>query len=112
MILFVAAGIIIGIVVGLNANFGYNTAYSVYIALAILSIINTLFNVCVGEGKEMGALRCIMYFCSDILFAMFFVFIGEQLGMPLYLAAVFAFGNNIYGKIKDAMHSFIDKKNI
>jgi len=46
---------------------------------------------------------------TDLLFALFLGFVGEQLGLPIYLAAVFAFGNNIYKKIKVIVDIYLEK---
>ena len=98
--IYVAAGLILGIVAGLNLNIVYNPDYIVYISLTILAILNTIFNM-LHENKagELTIAKSIAFLLTDLLFALFLGFVGEQLGLPIYLAAVFAFGNNIYKKL-------------
>jgi len=38
-------------------------------------------------------------------------YVGEQLGLPIYLAAVFAFGNNIYKNLRIMSNFMLEKYN-
>lgn len=98
--IYVAAGLILGIVAGLNLDIVYNPEYIVYISLVILAILNTIFNI-LHESKtgEPTVLKSFGFLFTDLFFALLLGFVGEQLGLPIYLAAVFAFGNNIYKKL-------------
>ncbi len=110
--IYVAAGLILGIVAGLNINMVYNPDYIVYISLSILAILNTIFNM-LHENRigELTFLKSIAYLLTDLLFALFLGYVGEQLGLPIYLAAVFAFGNNIYKKLKILVNISLEKFN-
>lgn len=108
--LYVIAGLIIGIIAGFKLNIGYNPALGVYISLVILAIINTIFNVLSDNlKKEINILKSGLLLIADLAFALMLGYIGEQLGLPIYLAAIFAFGNNIYNNIKSLMDLFIKK---
>lgn len=109
---YVAAGLILGIIAGLNLNIVYNPEYIVYISLTILAIVNTIFNM-LHENKtgELTFLKSIAYLLTDLLFALFLGFVGEQLGLPVYLAAVFAFGNNIYKKLRILVNISLENLN-
>jgi len=112
-LLYVIAGIVIGIIAGLKLNIGYNPEYIVYISLSILAIINTIFNIlCENLKGEMKTIKSILFLVSDLVFALFLGYIGEQLGLPIYLAAVFAFGNNIYKNMKIMLDFILVKYNI
>lgn len=113
LMLYIIAGLVIGLVVGLKLNIVYNPEYAVYISLAILAIINTIFNM-LRERKngEPKASKSLMFLITDMVFALFLGYIGEQLELPIYLAAVFAFGNNIYKNVKVLSESLFDKINI
>lgn len=99
--IYVAAGLVLGIVAGLNLNIIYNPDYIVYISLSILAILNTIFNM-LHESKtgDLTIIKSLALLMTDLSFALFLGFVGEQLGLPIYLAAVFAFGNNIYKKLR------------
>ena len=108
--IYVAAGLILGIVAGLNLNLVYNPAYIVYISLAILAILNTIINMLHdSKTSELKIEKSITYLLTDLLFALFLGFVGEQLGLPIYLAAVFAFGNNIYKKLRLLVDIYLEK---
>ena len=108
--IYVAVGLILGIVAGLNLNFVYNPDYIVYISLAILAILNTIINMLHdNKTSELTITKSIAFLLTDLLFALFLGFVGEQLGLPIYLAAVFAFGNNIYKKIKVIVDIYLEK---
>lgn len=110
--IYVAAGLVLGIVAGLNLNLVYNPKYIVYISLAILAIVNTIFNMLhKNKTKELTFVKSIAFLFTDLFFAMFLGFVGEQLGLPIYLAAVFAFGINIYEKLNILVCIFIEKFN-
>ncbi len=108
--IYVAAGLILGIIAGLNLNLVYNPAYIVYISLAILAILNTIINI-LHDSKttDLTIANSLVYLLTDLLFALFLGFVGEQLGLPIYLAAVFAFGNNIYKKLRLLVDIYLDK---
>lgn len=110
ILLYVIAGLIIGIIAGFKLNIGYNPAFGVYISLVILAIINTIFNVLSDNiKKEINILKSGLLLIADLIFALLLGYIGEQLGLPIYLAAIFAFGNNIYSNIKSLMDLLIIK---
>jgi small basic protein len=44
---------------------------------------------------------------TDLVYALLLGFVGEQLGLPIYLAAVFAFGNNIYKKLRNLVDIYL-----
>ena len=108
--IYVAAGLIMGIVAGLNLNLVYNPNYIVYISLAILAVLNTIINM-LHDSKttELSMGKSIAYLLTDLLFALFLGFVGEQSGLPIYLAAVFAFGNNIYKKLRLLVDIYLEK---
>lgn len=111
--LYVIAGVMLGIIAGLKLNVGYNPEYTVYISLSILAIINTIFNIlCENLKGEIKTIKSILFLSSDLMFALLLGYIGEQLGLPIYLAAVFAFGNNIYKNLKIMLDFILVKYNI
>ncbi|NLK63891.1 MAG: DUF1290 domain-containing protein [Tissierellia bacterium] len=108
--IYVAAGLILGIVAGLNLNLVYNSNYIVYISLTILAILNTIINLLHdNKTSELTIAKSLAFLLTDLLFALLLGFVGEQLGLPIYLAAVFAFGNNIYKKLRNLVDIYLEK---
>ena len=109
-LLYVIAGVVVGVIAGFKLNIGYNPQYGVYIALLILAIINTIFNVINDNfNGQINILRSGLLLIGDLLFALLLGYVGEQLGLPIYLAAVFAFGNNIYSNTRNLMDTLVKK---
>ncbi len=110
--IYVFAGIILGIVAGLNLNMVYSPDYVVYISVSILAIVNTIFALLNENLKgEMNALRSSVYMIRDLGFGLLMGYVGEQLGLPVYLAAVFAFGNSIYKNLCEMINFLLEKCN-
>lgn len=102
-----------GVVIGLKTNLTYNPIYTVYISLIVLAIINTILNILVENSKkETSSKDCLVMLAADVSIALVLGFVGEQLGLPLYLAAIFAFGNSIYKNFRVIFNKFIVKKDI
>jgi small basic protein len=112
-LLYIIAGVALGIIAGLKLNVGYNPEYTVYISLSILAMVNTIFTIlCKNIKGEIKIIKSAIYLASDLIFALFLGYLGEQLGLPIYLAAVFAFGNNIYKNSRAMIDFVIAKYNI
>lgn len=93
-------GLIIGIALGLLTDFEIPTEYSNYLSIAILASLDTLFG---GIRAHLQNIYDEMVFVSgfffNILLAASLSFLGVQIGVDLYLAAVFAFGVRLFQNI-------------
>ncbi len=108
--IYVIAGVVLGIIAGMNLNLVYNPEYAVYISLGILAIINTIFEMLNDNIKgELTFIKSIFYLIGNLVYGLLLGYIGEQLGLPIYLAAVFAFGNNIYKNLRNIMNIMLEK---
>jgi len=90
-------GLGVGIMIGLNIPLVLPQAYAKYMSVAALAALDSVF----------GGIRAAMedHFSNDIFVTGFFsnallaaglAFIGERLGIDLYLAAVVAFGVRLF----------------
>ena len=108
--IYVVAGVILGILAGFNLNLVYNPDFAVYISLAVLAILNTIFNLLNENLKgELTPVKSVIFLISDLGFGLLLGYVGEQLGLPIYLAAVFAFGNNIYKNLRSMINFALEK---
>lgn len=93
-------GILIGVVIGFFIPISVTTSYSLYVSVAILAAIDSV----------MGAIRSSMedHYDSMVFITGFFVnaalaaalaYIGDNLGVPLYYAAIFAFGVRLFNNL-------------
>ncbi|QSX06156.1 DUF1290 domain-containing protein [Sedimentibacter sp. zth1] len=113
--LYVITGGLSGLVLGLSVHniFFFDPIYSIYIYLLILAIINSLVTIISKKNMEDFQIKhCFIYVFVDIIIALILGFLGEYLGLPLYLVAIFAFGNNIYKNLYLHINNFIKKKRV
>lgn len=90
-------GLIAGLILGLFLNVDIPTAYSTYVAVAILAIIDSIMGAIVANMKNEFNIRLfITGFIGNGIIAVAVAALGDQLNLPLNLAAVFAFGNRIF----------------
>lgn len=94
---FALIGILIGGVIGFLLPYTYNTAYSLYITIAILACLDSVFGGIRANLEEKFNIRVFLsgFFGNSIL-AAFLAYIGDRLGVPLYYAAIFTFGGRLF----------------
>lgn len=90
-------GILAGILIGLIMPFKLPVEMSSYLSIAILAALDTVF----------GGIRAMMedHFQMDVFLTGFFgnallaaglAYMGDRLNVPIYLAAIFAFGTRLF----------------
>jgi len=90
-------GLIAGLLLGLFLNVDIPTAYSSYVAVAILAILDSIMGGIVANMKgEFNIRLFVTGLLGNGLIAVAVAALGDQLNLPLNLAAVFAFGNRIF----------------
>lgn len=91
-------GMIIGILIGVFLiPINIPQQYSNYMAVAILASMDSVFGgvVATMEGKfDMKIF--VSGFFGNALLAAALAYIGDQLGIQIHLAAIFAFGNRLF----------------
>ncbi|SDH91154.1 small basic family protein [Alteribacillus bidgolensis] len=93
-------GVFLGVVIGLLTGVHIPAGYSVYITIAILAVLDTLVGGCKASlEKEFEDSLFISGLIINLFFALSLAFLGDQLGVDLYLAAVFAFGVRLFRNI-------------
>ena len=91
-------GMIIGLIIGVFfIPVNIPQQYSIYLAVAILAALDSVFGGVASmlQGK-FNMKIFISGFFGNALLAAALAYIGDQLGLQLYLAAIFAFGNRIF----------------
>jgi small basic protein len=111
--LFILSGIVVGILIGYLSKFGIyiDSKYSIYMLLLILAIVNSIFTLITKKNIDNFKISyCFIYIFIDIIIAVGIGFLSDKLGLPLYLAAIFAFGNNIYKNLSLLVVSLVQFK--
>lgn len=97
MMVVALIGILIGGVIGFLLPYTYNTAYSLYITIAILACLDSVFGGVRANLEEKFDIKVfISGFFGNSILAAFLAYIGDRLGVPLYYAAIFTFGGRLF----------------
>ena len=108
---FALIGILIGAVIGFLLPYTYNTAYSLYISVAILACLDSVFGGVRANLQDNFNVRMfISGFFGNALLAAFLAYIGDRLGVPLYYAAIFTFGGRIFDNFAQIRRLIIYKR--
>lgn len=93
----VVLGLMLGVLVGLNLPITIAGGYSLYISVAILAAFDSVIGAIRSniENKYDSAIF-ISGFIVNSLLAGSLAYAGDLLGIPLYYAAIFAFGMRLF----------------
>jgi small basic protein len=90
-------GLIVGIVLGVIIPYNIPQQYSNYVAVAILAALDSVFGGIASSIEGRFSMKIFVTgFFGNALLAAVLAYIGDQLGIQIYLAAIFAFGNRIF----------------
>ncbi|MBT9164430.1 MAG: hypothetical protein DDT22_00483 [candidate division WS2 bacterium] len=96
MVLFVFA-LVIGVVAGFYLPWQIPLIYSKYVSIAIVAALDSLFGGLRAELEKNFDNRVFLSgFLLNAVIAAFFAYLGDRLGLDLYLAAVVVFGTRIF----------------
>ena len=94
------AGLLIGILLGLSSDIQVPPAWSHYLAVALLAALDTVFG---GMRANLEGTFDVRVFSSGFFFntllAAGLAFLGEQIGIDLYLAAIVVFGTRLFNNL-------------
>ncbi|MCM3114023.1 small basic family protein [Neobacillus sp. MER 74] len=93
-------GLVIGIILGLLTEIRIPEEYSNYLSIAVLAAFDTLFGGIRAYLQNIYDEKVFVSgFFFNIILAASLAFLGVNLGVDLYLAAVFAFGVRLFQNI-------------
>ncbi|WP_226037941.1 small basic family protein [Aquibacillus saliphilus] len=103
--------LVVGIALGLLTNITIPDQYSNYLSIAVLAAFDTLFGgIRAHLEKKFDEKVFISGFFFNVSLAALLAFLGVQLGIDLYLAAVFAFGVRLFQNIAIIRRQMIEEK--
>jgi small basic protein len=103
-------GLLVGILLGLMTNISIPEAYSSYLSIAILAAFDTLLGgIRAYLNQTFNDTVFVTGFFFNIVLAAGLAFLGDQLGVELYLVAVFAFGVRLFNNIAIIRRILLDK---
>lgn len=103
-------GIVLGIIAGLYLPFKIPSLYSAYMSIALLAAIDSVFGgIKTLLQNRFDNLIFITGFITNTLLAAILAYMGDIMGVPLYLAAIFAFGVRIFQNLAIIRHKLLEK---
>lgn len=111
--LWILGGLALGIVIGYYIPFTYPMDYSLYMSVAILATLDSIFGAVKStfEGKY-DNLIFITGFIGNALLAIFLTYIGDKLGIPIYYVAILVFGSRLFDNLsRIRRHIILDISN-
>jgi small basic protein len=90
-------GLILGILIGIFVPVNIPPQYSNYVAVAILAALDSVFGgIAASLDKKFDLKIFLTGFFGNATLAAGLAYVGDQLGIQLWLAAIFAFGNRLF----------------
>jgi small basic protein len=90
-------GILIGLTVGYFIPISISGAFTIYLSVAILAAIDSIFGgIRANLEERFDSVIFITGFFGNSVLAFVLAYIGDQLGVPLYYAAIFVFGTRLF----------------
>jgi small basic protein len=90
-------GLLIGIILGFVLDVNISDKLSPYMSVAILACLDSVFGAIKGNlSKNFQPDIFISGFFGNALLAAGLAYLGDKLGIPIYIAAVIVFGGRIF----------------
>ena len=106
MIIIVCA--LVGILAGILFPYHIPYAYSRYAAMIILALLDSVFGAASAATRKSFDLRTfISGFVSNSLLAALLTFMGDKLGIDLYLVALLVFGSRLFTNLSTIRRHFL-----
>lgn len=110
--IIVVLGIMLGFAIGYVLPISFSTAYSLYLSVAILAAIDSIFGaVKANIENHFDGVIFVSGFFSNAILAGILAYIGDVLGIPLYYAAIFVFGVRLFQNLaiirRAVLHKYI-----
>lgn len=102
-------GLVLGIIIGLYIPFDFSPEYSSYIAVAILAALDSIFGgINSILQKHFDNLIFVTGFFGNAIIAAGLAYLGDKLGVPVYLAAVIVFGGRLFNNFASIRRYYIE----
>jgi len=99
-------GIIVGLGIGFYLPITFPAQYSLYLSISIIAAFDSVFG---AVENKFDTLIFTTGFFGNAFLAGMLAYIGDQLGVPLYYAAIVAFGVRLFENFAFIRRYFIAK---
>jgi small basic protein len=104
----ILSGFIAGIIAGLFFSVEIPAVYARYISIALLASFDTLIGGLKSYLKhEFDELIFVSGFIFNSILAVIISYLGDRLGIELYLAVIFVFGVRIFQNLAELRREFV-----
>ena len=102
--------LILGCLVGIYVPWSINPAYSVYVAIAILAALDSVLGgISAYLNKRFSMIIFITGLFGNAALAAFIIYLGEKLGLDLYVAIVVVFGTRMFQNFGFIRRFYVEK---
>ncbi len=106
------AGLVIGVLIGLNIPVFLPAGFAKYLGIAILAALDSVFGgVRAALEEKFDNVVFLSGFIGNTTMAALLVFIGDRLGVEIYIAAVVAFGVRLFHNLGVIRRHIVGRKN-
>lgn len=104
-------GLLVGVLLGLVFDINIPDKYSPYMSVAILACLDSVFGaVRATLSKNFQPDIFISGFFGNSILAAALAYLGDRLGIPIYIAAVIVFGGRIFDNFAIIRRVLIEKR--
>lgn len=102
-------GILLGLLVGLGIDFTIPIGYTKYTAVMLIGILDALFGAIRAEvtRDQYNAIIFVSGLVFNIILALVITYLGDRLGLDLYLAATVVFTFRIFSNVGITRRAFL-----
>lgn len=105
-----AIGILVGVILGIIVDVNIPERLSPYMSVAILACLDSVFGAMRANlSKNFQANIFISGFFGNAILAAALAYLGDKLGIPIYIAAVIVFGGRIFDNFAIIRRLVIEK---
>lgn len=106
MIIVICA--LVGVIAGVLFPYHIPSAYSQYVAMIILALLDSVFGAAsAATRKSFDLYTFITGFICNSLLAVLLTFMGNKLGIDLYLVALLVFGSRLFTNLSTMRRHFL-----
>ncbi len=102
--------LILGCIIGMYVPWSINPSYSVYVAIAILAALDSVLGgISANLNKRFSMIIFISGLFGNAALAAFIIYLGEKLGLDLYVAIVVVFGTRMFQNFGVIRRFYVEK---
>ncbi len=103
-------GIALGLAIGFYIPVTFPTSYSLYMSVSILAALDSVFGAIKASlENKFNPTIFVTGFIGNAIIAGLLAYIGDRMGVPLYYAAIFAFGSRLFENFAIIRRHLIEK---